>query len=220
MAIFTLNTDCFSQCPTFTLNPCTTSQVDPCPVKAFGASAKVVKHQSNPSIFWVRLSAGGFGYISSPPSQRPEINVGVEVNSSSGYTLARKSEPPSSCATVFGSCIQAANASDGSSMTVTPVATSQIGDPFATGYCRKGPSISITLNASDTALIDTGMVGPSTCDIRPSTEVGEPINIGSGNVYRNEVDAVINSGKIGAFSFERNYNSLNGQLSSFGYGWQ
>ncbi len=64
------------------------------------------------------------------------------------------------------------------------------------------------------------MLGPSVCDVRPSTEVGEPINIGSGNVYRNEVDAVINSGKIGAFSFQRNYNSLQGELSSFGYGWR
>ncbi len=124
------------------------------------------------------------------------------------------------CVTVYGTKICDLDVADNTVMTITPGTSTNLSANPPTSASNAGPAISFTFRASDTALIDTGMLGPSDCDVRPSTERGDPINISSGNVFRNAVDAVINSGKIGAFSFERNYNSLNQEISSFGYGWQ
>ncbi|MCI0595287.1 MAG: DUF6531 domain-containing protein, partial [candidate division Zixibacteria bacterium] len=228
VGILTLNIHfhCFAQCgtsgPAFTDTP-----PAGCILEAYGGSGTVLKAETGqlPGTFnfYVRLTAGGTGKLVTPLER--VVWVGVELDGGTGYRgpFAAEHDPWPACVTVFGSCIGFfPNIPNGTNMTIAPWVSTRTtpigsGNKFASNI---GPSVSIVLHSDSVKDVDVGTLGPSTCDIRPSTEVGEPINIGSGNVYRNEVDAVINSGKIGAFSFERNYNSLNGQLSSFGYGWQ
>jgi len=195
-----------------------------CALKAYGMSAKVVKAQASTPpnfLFWVRFAGGGTGRIFStgdPPLLRLGFNGG-------GFNtqLAGASDPNLGCPSLSGSKVCGPFfGTDGEMLTYTPGVNTRI--TLFTGTSNVGPSFTLTLHASDTAIIDTAMLGRSICDIRPSTEKGEPINISSGNVYRNEVDAVINTGQIGPFTFERNYNSFSTSLptlgSHFGYGWQ